>query len=245
MLEVLDYLRANDFQTWIVSGGGIDFMRPWAERSTASRPGRSSAARSRSPTAPRAARRISSGSPNLLHRRQGGQAGRHRAAHWPRAGDRPGNSDGDFEMLEYVTSGDGPDPASSSTIPMPSANTPMTGTAISARSPGARRGPDGGLAADRHGQGLEGHLPVREVTCPLPTRASTATSPASPGWRAAPAASTSFPASRSAAPFPAAGRRGCGAGGSSSRKSASTCPATTSAPSTGRSPPAPAAPTSG
>ena len=32
MLEVLDYLRANDFQTWIVSGGGIDFMRPWAER---------------------------------------------------------------------------------------------------------------------------------------------------------------------------------------------------------------------
>ena len=31
MLEVLDYLRANDFQTWIVSGGGIDCMRPWAE----------------------------------------------------------------------------------------------------------------------------------------------------------------------------------------------------------------------
>jgi phosphoserine phosphatase len=30
MLEVLDYLRANGFQTFIVSGGGIDFMRPWA-----------------------------------------------------------------------------------------------------------------------------------------------------------------------------------------------------------------------
>ena len=30
MLEVLDYLRANGFKTFIVSGGGIDFMRPWA-----------------------------------------------------------------------------------------------------------------------------------------------------------------------------------------------------------------------
>ena len=30
MLELLDYLRANDFKTFIVSGGGIDFMRPWA-----------------------------------------------------------------------------------------------------------------------------------------------------------------------------------------------------------------------
>ena len=31
MLELLDYLRANGFRTWIVSGGGIDFMRPWTE----------------------------------------------------------------------------------------------------------------------------------------------------------------------------------------------------------------------
>jgi len=31
MLELLDYLRANDFKTFIVSGGGIDFMRPWTE----------------------------------------------------------------------------------------------------------------------------------------------------------------------------------------------------------------------
>jgi phosphoserine phosphatase len=30
MLELLDYLRANGFTTFIVSGGGIDFMRPWA-----------------------------------------------------------------------------------------------------------------------------------------------------------------------------------------------------------------------
>ena len=32
MLELLDYLRANGFKTFIVSGGGIEFMRPWAEK---------------------------------------------------------------------------------------------------------------------------------------------------------------------------------------------------------------------
>jgi phosphoserine phosphatase len=31
MLELLAYLRANDFKTFIVSGGGIEFMRPWTE----------------------------------------------------------------------------------------------------------------------------------------------------------------------------------------------------------------------
>jgi phosphoserine phosphatase len=32
MLEVLAYLRANGFKNFIVSGGGIEFMRPWAEK---------------------------------------------------------------------------------------------------------------------------------------------------------------------------------------------------------------------
>ncbi len=31
MLELLDYLQNNDFKTFIVSGGGIEFMRPWIE----------------------------------------------------------------------------------------------------------------------------------------------------------------------------------------------------------------------
>ncbi len=31
MLELLEYLRANGYKTWIVSGGGIGFMRPWTE----------------------------------------------------------------------------------------------------------------------------------------------------------------------------------------------------------------------
>lgn len=32
MLELLAYLRANDFKTFIVSGGSIEFMRPWTEK---------------------------------------------------------------------------------------------------------------------------------------------------------------------------------------------------------------------
>lgn len=32
MLELMAYLRANGFKTYIVSGGGIEFMRPWAPK---------------------------------------------------------------------------------------------------------------------------------------------------------------------------------------------------------------------
>jgi phosphoglycolate phosphatase-like HAD superfamily hydrolase len=32
MLELLAFLRANGFKTFIVSGGGIEFMRPWTEQ---------------------------------------------------------------------------------------------------------------------------------------------------------------------------------------------------------------------
>lgn len=32
MLELLAYLRASGFKTFIVSGGGVEFMRPWTER---------------------------------------------------------------------------------------------------------------------------------------------------------------------------------------------------------------------
>jgi hypothetical protein len=32
MLELLTHLRVNGFKTFIVSGGGIEFMRPWSER---------------------------------------------------------------------------------------------------------------------------------------------------------------------------------------------------------------------
>lgn len=32
MIELLALLRANGFKTFIVSGGGVEFMRPWTER---------------------------------------------------------------------------------------------------------------------------------------------------------------------------------------------------------------------
>ena len=32
MIELLAYLRANDFKTFIASGGGIEFMRVFAEK---------------------------------------------------------------------------------------------------------------------------------------------------------------------------------------------------------------------
>lgn len=32
MLELLDYLRAHEFKTYIVSGGGTEFMRPWTQQ---------------------------------------------------------------------------------------------------------------------------------------------------------------------------------------------------------------------
>jgi haloacid dehalogenase-like hydrolase len=32
MVELLAYLRANGFKTYIVSGGGVEFMRPWTEQ---------------------------------------------------------------------------------------------------------------------------------------------------------------------------------------------------------------------
>jgi hypothetical protein len=32
MQELLEHLRANGFKTFIVSGGGIEFMRPWTEK---------------------------------------------------------------------------------------------------------------------------------------------------------------------------------------------------------------------
>ena len=32
MLELMRYPRSNQFKTYIVSGGGIELMRPWTEK---------------------------------------------------------------------------------------------------------------------------------------------------------------------------------------------------------------------
>ena len=86
MIELLAYLRANGFKTFIVSGGGVDFMRGFAERVYGIPPeqmigstveGEVRAARRQAGPA-QAARRE-------LLRRQGGQAGRHLPADRPPA----------------------------------------------------------------------------------------------------------------------------------------------------------------
>ena len=86
MLELLAYLRANGFKTFIVSGGGVEFMRPWTERVYGIPPeqvvGSQHQDRVRDP-----GRRARPGQAarDRLHRRQGRQAGRHPPAHRPPA----------------------------------------------------------------------------------------------------------------------------------------------------------------
>ena len=86
MLELLAYLRANGFKTFIVSGGGIEFMRPWTEHVYGIPP--EQVVGSSIKTQVRAARRQAGArapAGDQLHRRQGRQAGRHQPAHRPPA----------------------------------------------------------------------------------------------------------------------------------------------------------------
>jgi phosphoglycolate phosphatase-like HAD superfamily hydrolase len=108
MLELLTYLRANGFKTFIVSGGGIDFMRPWTERVYGIPPEQviGTVLNSQySDTNGKAAINIVPGLV-LLDDGPGKPVGIYRGI-----GRRPvfaaGNSDGDREMLEYTTSGAG------------------------------------------------------------------------------------------------------------------------------------------
>jgi phosphoserine phosphatase len=109
MLELLAYLRANGFQTWIVSGGGVEFMRPWAEATYGIPPAQviGSSIRTRY--------EVRDGVPTIVRLPEldflDDQAGKPVAIQRV-IGRRPvaafGNSDGDFEMLEWVTAGPGP-----------------------------------------------------------------------------------------------------------------------------------------
>ena len=106
MLELLAYLRANNYKTFIVSGGGIDFMRVYAEELYGIPPEQvvgSSAATDFAlvdgmPTLTKTTENI------FLDDKAGKPEGIHR-----HIGRRPifcaGNSDGDQAMLEYTTIG--------------------------------------------------------------------------------------------------------------------------------------------
>ncbi|WP_226667561.1 HAD family hydrolase [Microbulbifer aggregans] len=109
MLELLDYLRANGFKTFIVSGGGADFIRVFAEQAYGIPPDQVVG------TSLRAKYEVRDGKPvivkqpeiNLVDDKEGKPVGIHQYI-----GQRPifvaGNSDGDYQMLEWATAGDGP-----------------------------------------------------------------------------------------------------------------------------------------
>jgi phosphoserine phosphatase len=108
MLELLAYLRANGFKTFIVSGGGVEFMRPWTQRVYGIPPEQVVGSRIRMKYELRAAGPVLLRLPeiDLVDDKAGKPVGIQQVI-----GRRPiiafGNSDGDFEMLEWTTSGPG------------------------------------------------------------------------------------------------------------------------------------------
>lgn len=108
MLEVLTYLRANGFKTFIVSGGGIEFMRPWTEKVYGVPPEQVVGSSIKTQW------EVRSGKPalvrlpevNFIDDKTGKPVGIN--AH---IGRRPiaafGNSDGDQQMLEWTQAGNG------------------------------------------------------------------------------------------------------------------------------------------
>ncbi|AUB82620.1 HAD family hydrolase [Candidatus Thiodictyon syntrophicum] len=108
MLELLDYLRANGFKTFIVSGGGIDFMRAWTEPVYGIPPEQVVGSQIAMQY------KVQDGMPVLMRQPEvafiddnaGKPVGIQR-----HIGRRPilafGNSDGDYQMLEWTTAGAG------------------------------------------------------------------------------------------------------------------------------------------
>lgn len=109
MLELLAYLRTNGFTTFIVSGGGVDFIRPWTERVYGVRREQVVGSRIEMRYETRDGVPVLMRLPTaaFVDDKAGKPVGIEQAI-----GRRPlvafGNSDGDFEMLEWTTSGPGP-----------------------------------------------------------------------------------------------------------------------------------------
>lgn len=108
MLELLAYLRANHFKTYIVSGGGIEFMRPWAEKTYGIPPEQVVGSAGGLKYEVRDGTPVIVKMPELVLNddKEGKPVGIQR-----HIGRRPilafGNSDGDYQMLEWTTSGKG------------------------------------------------------------------------------------------------------------------------------------------
>ena len=108
MLELLEYLRANGFKTFIVSGGGIEFMRPWTEAVYGIPPEQVVGSSIKTRYEVRDGRPVILRLPemNFIDDKEGKPVGIN-----SHIGRRPiaafGNSDGDLQMLEWTTAGEG------------------------------------------------------------------------------------------------------------------------------------------
>ena len=108
MLEVLSYLRANDFKTFVVSGGGVEFMRPWAERVYGIPPEQVIGSSIKTKLEMRDGRPVLVRLPEIdfVDDKAGKPVGIQM-----RIGRRPiaafGNSDGDLQMLQWTAAGPG------------------------------------------------------------------------------------------------------------------------------------------
>jgi phosphoglycolate phosphatase-like HAD superfamily hydrolase len=109
MKELLAYLRANGFKTFIVSGGGVEFMRVFSERVYGVPPEQVIGSSIRTRYEVRGGKPVIARLPEIefIDDKAGKPLGINRYI-----GRLPilafGNSDGDFEMLEYTTSAPGP-----------------------------------------------------------------------------------------------------------------------------------------
>jgi hypothetical protein len=108
MLELLAYLRANGFKTYIVSGGGIEFMRPWSERVYGIPPEQVIGSSIKTEYKLRDNKPVLVRLPeiNFIDDKGGKPVGINQ-----HIGRRPiaafGNSDGDLQMLQWTSAGDG------------------------------------------------------------------------------------------------------------------------------------------
>ena len=108
MLELLTYLRANDFKTFIVSGGGIEFMRPWVEKVYGIPPEQVVGSVIKTKFDLRDGKPVLMRLPELdfIDDKAGKPVGIHKFI-----GRRPiaafGNSDGDLQMLQWTEAGKG------------------------------------------------------------------------------------------------------------------------------------------
>lgn len=109
MLELLAYLRENGFKTYIVSGGGIEFMRPWTERVYGIPPEQVVGSSGKTKYEEHDGKPVLMKQPDIGSVDDGPGKPVNINLH---IGRRPimafGNSDGDMQMLQWTTSGDGP-----------------------------------------------------------------------------------------------------------------------------------------